>query len=326
MAENPLAQKFKEWQECLEGTTPQVIDPNSVEGVIGTLYWEMGAYEGYEAICKADNNSPFATLLFGRLTAFNYIQVQALRVRRLCEPAATPKGDKDTSIYSLRRIVDEMKQARKAGEFTRANICDIYKIPPTPEEARRQFDEALAKGAESTSWVGAAQAGNAHNMLDQICDKNGLLKKHLLDELDKRLQVTKNAELSQIYYFVDKNIAHSASQSSRDQVAADLALRVADMKKVVHGITEACYCLTMLISRAGQGSLVAIGWDGQLGNLSQRDATIVHNAYKAIDDEFDALQAAGYGLLGITRTGSRRACQTSHNIYLATWRNGGEWM
>ena len=71
---------------------------------------------------------------------------------RLCEPSATPKGEKDTSIYSLRRIVDEMKQARKAGDFTQANICDIYKIPPTAEEARRHFDEALAN-PDSGEWT-----------------------------------------------------------------------------------------------------------------------------------------------------------------------------
>src|SRR6266568_688975 len=302
MAENPLKQKFAEWKECLEGANPPIIDANSVGGVIGTLYWEMGAYEGYEGICKADHTSPFATQLFGRLTAFNYIQVQALRVRRLCEPWSVPtdsKTAKDTSVYTLRRIVDEMKQQRKAGVLTRENMCDVYGIPPTAEEARRRFDEAIANSADSASWVGAGIAGNAHNMFDQICDKNGLLKKHLLDELDKRLEVTKNAELSEIYYFVDKHIAHSASKSSRDQVTTDLALRVANMKKVIHGITEAYYCLTMLISRAGQDSLVAMGWDEQLGNLSQRDATIVPGAYKAIDADFKTIQANGYALLGI---------------------------
>src|ERR1700685_70403 len=110
-----LKQQFAEWKECLEGTKLPEVDPNSVMGVIETLFWEMAAYESYVAICQNDPNSPLATLLFGNLMAFNYIQVQAIRIRRLCEPPVANDGKKDTSVYSLHRVIEGLKKARKAG-------------------------------------------------------------------------------------------------------------------------------------------------------------------------------------------------------------------
>gem|GEM_PF-4351665 len=95
---------------------------------------------------------------------------------------------KDTSIYSLRRIVDEMRQSRNL--LDRDNISAAYGIP-------------------STNDTSAVTVGNTYAMLDKILDGDGKLSEELLKELDERLLIDKNAQLSEIVRFVDKNIAHS---------------------------------------------------------------------------------------------------------------------
>lgn len=295
-----VKQKFAEWGECLRGKEPSEggIDNNSICGVLYSLFWEMGAYESYVAICKNNPHSPLATLLFGNLTAYNYIQVQAVRIRRLCEPPAQVDGSKDTSVYSLRRIVDEMKEERKAGRLTRENICAAYGIPSSKEEVQRQLDKEIS-GAGGSFSAAPIVAGNIHSMLDNICDKNGLLKKSLPEQLDKRLLVDKNTQLSEIVYFVDKNIVHSASDDSRKQLGRELALRVADMKKVIQDITEVFFCLNMLISQADHAGMIAVGWQNQLSNLSTDEIALAHNAFEDIEKECATWKRSGYGLLGL---------------------------
>lgn len=240
-----MNEKFVDWSEYLRGKNPGKIDNNSICGVLYSLFWEMGTYESYVAICKNNPKSPLAVLLFGNLTAYNYIQVQAIRIRRLSEPSAQDDGGKDTSVYSLRRIVDEMKEERKAGRLTRDNICAAYGVPSSREEIERQFDAATS-GVDGSFSTDSIVAGNIHTMLDKICDKNGLVNKSFLNELDKRLLVDKNAQLREIIYFVDKHIVHSASTKSRKQLGKELAIRVADMKKVIQDVSEVFYCLNML--------------------------------------------------------------------------------
>ncbi len=295
-SEDTIKQKFAEWKECLEGKRPPEVDPNSISGVLYSLFWEMGAYESYVAICKNDPQSPLATLLFGNLTAYNYIQVQAIRIRRLCEPPSATKEEKDTSVYSLRRIVDDLKQQRKAGLLTRENLCAAYGIPPSKQEVARQFDEATS-GVSGSFSADSIIASNTHAMLDDVCDRNGL-KKSLLDELDKRLLVDKNAQLSEIIYFVDKHIVHSASDNSRKQLGTELALRVADMKKVIQDITEVFFCCNMLIAQADT-EIMTIGWQEQLTNLSKEEIAITHAIFDGIEEESRVWKRTGYGLLGL---------------------------
>ncbi|HEU5187399.1 MAG TPA: hypothetical protein VFT87_02750 [Candidatus Saccharimonadales bacterium] len=292
--EDAIKQKFTEWKEYLEGKEPPKIDPNSICGVLYSLFWEMGAYESYVAICKGNPKSPLATLLFGNLTAYNYIQVQAIRIRRLCEPSSSANEIKDTSVYSLRRIVDELKQQRKAGLLTRENLCAAYGIPPSMQEVTRQFPEATS-GISGSFSTDSIVAGNIHTMLDNICDKNGL-KKSLTDELDKRLLVDKNTQLSEIVYFVDKHIVHSASDDSRKQLGIELALRVADMKKVIQDITEVFFCCNMLIAQADT-EIITIGWEDKLANLNKDEVATTHAVFDGIKEESKAWKQTGYGLL-----------------------------
>ncbi len=147
--------KFNQWREYLGKGNK--VDANSISGLLLTLYWEMGAYEAYVAICKNNPSSPLATLLFGNLTAFNYIQIQALRIRRLCEPYANKGGKKDVSIYSLRRLVDEMKQERKDKRFTKANVCKAFEIPVSKDEVNKQTAYTLDRPTDERVCFKAAK-------------------------------------------------------------------------------------------------------------------------------------------------------------------------
>ncbi len=295
-----LKEKFVQWREFLNGKNPNSngIDSNSVSGVMYSLFWEMGAYDAYVAICKNEPNSPLATQLFGKLTAYSYIQVQALRIRRLCEPQINKVNDtKDTSIYSLRRIVDEMKQARKTKLLTRENLLEVYGIFSSKEELQKRYDHELNDGGGNFDPQSMFDI-QTHSMLDKICDENGF-KKKLFDKLDERLLVDQNLRLDEIIYFVDKNIAHSSSDDSRQQIKHDLRLGLMDMKKVIQDITEVYYCLNWLISRADQAGMVAVGWQNELVNLSDYEKKIVHDAYSKVDAECVVWKRTGYGFIGL---------------------------
>lgn len=296
-ADNVMKQKFTEWKECLEGKNPPLIDPNSISGVLHSLFWEMGAYESYVAICKSNPKSPFTTPLFGKLTAYNYIQVQAIRIRRLCEPLSAQATGKDTSIYSLRRIVDEIKQERKAGRLTRENMCIAYDIPSSKSEVERQFnkDTSGISGSFSTSSVAALKV---HSMLDNVFDKHGNFKKSLLTEIDKRLLIENNVQLNEIINFVNKSITHSASDNSRKQVDGNLELKVANMKKVIQDITEAFFCCNMLISQADYAGMIPVGWQDQLSGISKEEAGLVYEVFEGIDKDCMSWKKNGYVLLG----------------------------
>lgn len=298
MQQVELKQSFETWKEYLQGKKQESIDSNSIAGVFYALFWEMGTYESYVAICVDNPKSLLATLLFGNLTAYNYIQVQALRIRRLCEPLQANDTGKDTSVYSLRGLVDEIKVQRKAGLLTRENICGVYGIPVSKDEIARQFAEALPPGRDSFS-ADSIVAGNIHVMLDKICDNNGLLKKSVLSQLDTRLLVDKNAQLSEIVYFVDKNIAHSSSTQSREQLGKSLALRTAEMKKVIRDITEVFYFCYMFVLQADHAGMVPVGWQDQLENLTAKECEITYKVFGAIEKECELLKKNGYELLGI---------------------------
>ena len=293
-----LKQDFEHWAEHLCGRKKDKIDDNSIAGVFYSLFWEMGAYESYVAICIDNPKSPLATLLLGNLTAYNYIQVQALRIRRLCEPPQTNDTGKDTSVYSLRGLVDEIKAQRKAGLLTRDNVCKVYGIPLTKAEVDRQFAEALPAGGGSFS-TDSIVAGNIHTMLDKICDSRGLLKKTVLNQLDTRLLVDKNAQLSEIVYFVDKNIAHSSSAQSREQLGKALALRTAEMKKVIQDITEVFYFCYMFVLQADHAGMVPVGWQDQLENLTTKECEITYKVFETIEKDCELWKNNGYKLLGV---------------------------
>jgi hypothetical protein len=285
-------QKFEQWREYLGNNNNA--DANSITQLFFTLYKEMGAYEAYVAICQSNHSSPLATLLFGNLTAFNYIQIQALRIRRLCDKSAVRKN-KDVSVYSLRRIVDEMKQERDAGRFTKDNVCEAFNIPKTKAEIEAQFlaDTSNISGSFAT---GSITAGNIHAMLDGIFDINNLIKQEIIDELENRLDKDKNDKLKTVIEFVDKYIAHSSSPDSRN--GNDLQLRMSELKEVIGGLTEAFYiCLWAIEYNAP--TVAYKSWDGYVANLSQDEQKLVSETYENMITELEKLKSNAHKLFGV---------------------------
>jgi hypothetical protein len=296
---NGSKNQFAVWEEALSGHLEDgQIDPNSISGVLYDLFWEMAAYESYVAICKDNTKSVLASPIFGQLTAFNYLQVQALRIRRLTEISETKQGDKDRSVYSLMNILNEMKRLRKAGALTADYICEAYEIPPF----RESWNQGGIKfvGAENdVPTIASTIAANNYSMLERICDKEGLLKKGVLDALEGRLLGDKSIELNSVISFVGKHIAHSASIASRKQAGIELGLRVDDMKKAIQGITEAYYACLMLITRSDNASLIPVGWEDRLSNLSKGEVEIVHDTFKRVESECENWKENGYALIHV---------------------------
>ncbi len=290
-------EQFAKWGEALGGHLDDgQIDPNSISSVLYDLFWELAAYEAYIAICKDSPKSVLANLLFGRLTAFNYLQVQALRIRRLTEIASEKEGSKDTSVYSLMNILIDMKSLRKSGALTADYICEAYGIPPF----RDVYDQGGIKfvGAQNGEpTIASIIAANNYVMLDRICDKNGLINKRVLDELEKRLLGDKNTELNGVISFVGKHIAHSASSTSRQQLGKELELRIGDMKESIKGITEAYYACLLLITQSDHASMIPVGWQDQLGNLSKHEIEIVYQSFEKVEADCEKWKANGYAII-----------------------------
>jgi len=71
------------------------------------------------------------------------------------------------------------------------------------------------------------------------------------------------------------------------------------MKKVIQGITELYFCCMMLVTRSGDGDVIAVGWQDQLGNLNTEDASRVHEVFTRIEQECQSWKSNGFALLGL---------------------------
>ncbi len=138
MNNNPLEPRYIDWQEWLDGNLPEgQVDNNSVAGVVYSLVQEMAIHEAYLELCKEKPQSHLATGLFFRSSMFTYFEIQALRIRKLTEknPHSSPRRNVD--VYSLRRIVDDLREQRNLKTMTRRNICLHFGYPTTVKSTDR---------------------------------------------------------------------------------------------------------------------------------------------------------------------------------------------
>lgn len=297
-ATNPLDTRYVEWIEWLDGNKPEgEVDSNAVSGVVYSLVQEMAIHEAYLELCKTKPNSHLATSLFSRSSMYMYFEIQALRIRRLTEknPHSTPRRNVD--VYSLRRIADDLREQRKQKTMTRRNICLHFGYPTTAKSTERQFSQYMAtlqSGSFSTHLI---DAGNLHKTLEIVCTKSGLLSGKFIKELETRASEDKNQNIKDVNVFVDKYIAHSSSDGSRQQVAQEIRLETAKVKSAIQGIVECFYLLEMFIKRASYASLIPFGWDVHLNNLDSDEKLIVKNKFKEVDDLCTEWRSNAYRLL-----------------------------
>ncbi|TCJ40103.1 hypothetical protein [Parafrankia sp. BMG5.11] len=271
-----LGQKFAEWDECLNGSDPENLDTNSVSHVLYALYFDLCAYEAYAAVRRRSApDNPLAAPMFDYLVGSGYVQKQVVRIRRLCEalPAIRPDG-RDNSIYSLRRIVDDMRRLRSERVLTSDNIYAVY--------------AAQAHGGEISRTA-----------LDRLCDAQGLLHKRITDELSKKVLPDRSTELRAIYDYSNKMVVHSSSQSSRQALGRDLGLTLAQVNKVIGDLTEAFYLCHRFVCLADHSPMVALGWELSFQDLGDGDLEIVREVYSRIEQQSEEHKAQAYQVLGL---------------------------
>jgi len=297
-ATNPLDTRYVEWIEWLDGNKPEgEVDSNAVSGVVYSLVQEMAIHEAYLELCRTKTDSHLATGLFSRSSMYMYFEIQALRIRRLTEknPHSTPRRNVD--VYSLRRIVDDIREQRSLKTMTRRNICLHFGYPTTAKSTEKQYTHyvsTLQSGSFSTHLI---DAGNLHKTLGIVCTKNGLLSSTFVKELEVRASEDKNQNIKDVNVFVDKYIAHSSSDGSRQQVAQEIRLETDKVKSAIQGIVECFYLLEMFVKRASYASLIPFGWDIHLNNLDNDEKLIVKNKFKEIDDLCTEWRTNAYKLL-----------------------------
>jgi hypothetical protein len=118
-----------------------------------------------------------------------------------------------------------------------------------------------------------------------------------MNELEARVADSKNSNLKDVRDYVDKYIAHSASDGSRLQLARDIQLNTEAVKSVIQGIVECFYLLEMFVKRAGYSSLIPFGWDVHMNNLSSDDVQSVRGKFAEVDQLCAQWQHNAYRIL-----------------------------
>ncbi|HPD99448.1 MAG TPA: hypothetical protein PKV52_04215 [Candidatus Saccharibacteria bacterium] len=290
-------QKFTQWREYLGSDNNA--DINTIRLTLSAIFNDMGAYDAFEAVCKASPSTPISTMLFGNLTSLSYFQLQIMRIRRLIDKPAVRKN-KDVSIYSLRRVIDEIKEERDAGRFTRGNVCNAFNIAPSKTEVEAQFVADISNANGGSFSTGSIIAGKIHTMLDGIFDTNGSLKQEIVDELEKRVYRDKNDKLKSITDVADKYIAHSATPDSRtSDNANNLVIAMSDLKEVANGLLEAFYICTWIIEyQVANPVHTSVG--NSIVNLTSDQQTLANETYETLRKNVDTLIDNAKGIVGIT--------------------------
>lgn len=295
---DPLQNKYGEWKEWLDGKySDGRVDNNSVSGVIYSLVQEMAVHEAYLALCKFRPKSHLATSLFMRSSSFSYFEIQAIRIRRLTDknPQSSPKKNRD--VYSLRRLVDDIQEQKSNRLMTRRNMCLRYGYPTTVHKTEVENTKMLARTGSGSFSTHLIDAGRFHKTLDKICVKQGALSKTFINELKRRTYYEKNPELKNVRNFVDKYVAHSASDESRRQVLQEIKLSTDEIKHVIKELVECFYILEMFLMRASHSSLIPYGWDTHMNNLNDEEKQVVERKFTEINNECDKWRESAYNLL-----------------------------
>lgn len=282
-----IEKQFKDWAECLAGATNnEKIDVNSILGVLLSAIREIAVYETYMAICRNNPGSQLATPLFARSFVINYYETQAVRIRKLTENDGS-ETDPLKRVYSLTRILNEIKELRSTGALNRVGLCRLYGIPVLKEEAEAALESeySLLSGKSGSFSTQASDAVRLHRMLDCIYDKHGTLKKSLIASMETRLLGDKNEDLKVILNQANKYITHAATAESRQAANVTYQLNTHLIKKVVMGITEVFLLLEHIVRGSGWGTLIAVGWQSYMVNLNETDTKIATDVFDNLEGE-----------------------------------------
>lgn len=279
-SQKSISDSFVLWSEILDGQAKDgEVDPNSAAGIIFAAVREMAVFNAYKAVCESNDSSPLNTPLFRLSYVRDYLYIQGTRIRKLTERGGKPlRADKNTDVYSLGRLLDDMLSKIKSGELTRESIAKHFGIP----ESKDEIEQLVNSTAGSTSVVDMTFANIEHSLIDGLYTNHGQVsaKSKVAKELKKRILPDLNEDIRAINDTVNKLIVHAASAGSRSEIE-QLSYSTQNIENAIQGLAEAYLFLNSLIRQSGLSSVLPFGLETYLAGLSASDKKI---AKAAIDD------------------------------------------
>lgn len=214
----------KEWivwlYEDRHSIMPQIVDIVRKSIVIRIVT------KGIELAPKDSNNhSKLNGLIWNTLTS-QLMKSQAIAIRRLIEDYCPERHPKKKEVYSLKRLLEDMKF--HAHLITRENIFAVDGVPQNLAEVRRQYDKYICNQQDGVAYnvpkeVNIRRAEEKHRFFDKIVgvteesrSKDDCIKKHTIDGLIRQLSKCKP-----IGIHVNKMIVHASSPFSRQEIDLD---------------------------------------------------------------------------------------------------------
>jgi len=216
-------ERFRElktvWHELLHGD-----ESHSLSGQFSDMMWQDAAWRtANEARRFADPDDPTAAIapMLAAMLDRGYVSGQVIAISRLLE-VSSPKNPK-RGVVSLRRVVDEISQARDL--FTREVFVSHDGLPYDWEAARRA--ESLPSGSavrwmESKgpgAWVTAMGQHEVFDSLSRVSPDHRNREDRIADAVFDRLAAAfDDPVFADVLALRNKTVAHAADAFSRSQV------------------------------------------------------------------------------------------------------------
>ncbi|PKO05891.1 MAG: hypothetical protein CVU41_09715 [Chloroflexi bacterium HGW-Chloroflexi-3] len=236
-----IEEVWKNWIDCLIGD-----DRNSIFQQINLMIWDTSIFRVVVACRKkkVEKNSEEPEIN-GALHSFidrNYFQSQCLYIRRIIDSSFVIRGKK--GVFSLGALLKDLKKYRL--ELNREKFLFLLGKPYDYSEIQKKENEYLKTHhncivpSEYDWWP----IEEAHRFFDRLCGINiterrpdDVIPEQVFSRLDDKLSTCKK-----IIEYVEKNIAHSATQDSREiQNAEDLRItfhQIWDAQKIVFEVAN----------------------------------------------------------------------------------------
>lgn len=282
-----LKQKFEEWKIWLSGD-----DRHSIGNQIRNMTWDAAVFqlvnEARRYAQTDDEGNPKLNDMVHGFINHSFFVTQALAIRRLLDKE-TREGER--SVFSLYRLVHDLEQ--NCSLLTRKNILDALGYPYDYEKGLRKLYEMTVRGQSSGSLMNCKFSKSMHNNIDSLTGVNShnrspdnTVMKQVLEWLEERLK-----ENWDIYDYVNKFLAHSATPESRQSIKEDdIKMTLGNLIDAHQIICETAEFVSMNILNQGFGNFLVITQDDQLKHfekpwVSEGDLKNLYDFWKKYDGE-----------------------------------------
>lgn len=218
-----LKEKFEEWKNMLVGK-----DMHSIRNQIYNMIWDCAFFqcinESRRYAAKDDKGNIKRN---GPLHSFinqSFFKTQLLSIRNLTDKDFNRvQKDKPYTVYSLYNLIEDIK--KNGAILTRKNILAAYNLPYDYKKARADFDN-------NTDWTQGSvfepnEIGHSEDIHRQIDSVTGIMTDKrspddlIPDNIFKQFE-DKQKEIKELYEYVNKFIAHSATPDSRKAISDEI--------------------------------------------------------------------------------------------------------